>query len=225
MRKIISLIFCSAVSFTFLAADIRQGERIPIGTRPSSVKTNKEKPEAIQENAAEETPYQAGYNIDSLLLPHEYHRLTEKSHTDDQIEIEDGALFSNKTARPQWQPNDILIIHPNKDLFFNKDYKYKIYNIYKKDFTYANLSFGPFINSPETYFIIDIDFTHHLVYLGNQETTFTTKIHSWDDKKFQEWLPGDAIIIGLNNPTPSTWKHILINAQTNTYVRARIKAE
>ncbi|MBN1915191.1 MAG: hypothetical protein JW769_04815 [Parachlamydiales bacterium] len=220
------LIIACIFMIPLFANEIHPGNRVTIKTRPSSIHSTTKSEKSTETFASEDIPYQAGYSIDSRLLPHEYHLLNGKDSTNGMIELEDGSIWSLKDTHEEWEMNDNLALCPNTNFFFDKEYQFKIYNLYKGNFAYANISFGPFIDNPDTYIIVDIDQSNNSLCFGNQNVVFRCKTDPTDNKRLKQWIQDDTVIIGLEGPKNSSqWKHILFNCQTGTIIKARIIGE
>lgn len=148
------------------------------------------------------------------------HWLNTVSAYGDTIEIEDGSWWKiasgDSHTTQYWRPGDILIVTPNRGWF--SSYYYCITNKNNGSSVRANLNVGPLAFGPNTHWINSVDQVTGHVFLDNGTCWC---ISNKDAYIFRNWAPNDTIIVGLNDSWFSSYDHILINVNMNTYVRAK----
>lgn len=158
-------------------------------------------------------------------IPHNsaasYHRITTMSVYGDSVEIEDGSwwkIASNDSSTVfSWRQGDSVVITPNNSFF--SSYNYYITNEQTRTYVKANLNVGPIAFGQYSHWITSVDPVGGHVYLENNSCWC---ISNGDAHVFRDWAPNDAIIIGINDSWFSSYDHILINVNMNTYVRAKL---
>jgi hypothetical protein len=157
--------------------------------------------------------------------------LNELSPNGDTITIENGSAWSiaendQNTAR-RWSKGSPLVITPNSLTIWAKltkkalKYKYRIVNLETKASVQANLSLGPFINSPFTHKIRKVNLARGEVYCTNG-TVWKLDNSKIGGVLLQGWKEGDYIMSGSN----STWygmgmPQIMVNVTTDNWLPAK----
>ena len=114
-----------------------------------------------------------------------------------------------------WLINDSVTIRP---LYNNSNYPYELKNKTNGFGLPVELILGPELNSIHTLWIRGYDMGAKKVYLSNDSCWM---IADADMTIFRDWEPNDQIIIGSSNSWFSSYNAILINPQTNNFVRAK----
>lgn len=155
--------------------------------------------------------------------PVNYHRVSEISRialtNNMQVKLEDGSYWQLEDVFGDsytWLLSDPITIRPNA-WPFNTVYPYQ----FKNENTGQILNARPTLVGPEVYGahshqVAAIDQVFGYVYLDNG-SKWTTSF--FDDSILSSWKAGDYIIVG-NNPSGYYYDSILINYNTNEYVRA-----
>jgi hypothetical protein len=138
----------------------------------------------------------------------------------DTIEIEDGSWWkissSDSYTALSWRPGDQVSITPNSGWF--SSYTYCLTNRNTGSYVKANLNVGPVAYGANSHWINSIDYLTGHVFLENGTCWC---ISNNDSYIFREWAPNDCIIIGLNDSWFTSYDHILINVNMNTFLRAK----
>lgn len=145
-----------------------------------------------------------------------YHSPVAISFLGDAIELEDGSIWDvysgDRYKTLNWMTGDTIIIVPNSEWL--SSYSYKLVNINTGAQIKVNLSLGPIYNGIYTHWIVAIDYFHNEIVL--EDGTFW-KMSSLDSSVYENWLPNDTIIIGVNDGWFSgSNPNIMINVNTNT---------
>jgi hypothetical protein len=148
------------------------------------------------------------------------HYLNTVSAYGDTVEFEDGSwwkISSNDNYKAlSWRPGDTLVITPNRGWF--SSYHYCITNRNTGSSIKANLNVGPIAFGPYTHWINTVDQSTGHLFIENGTCWC---VSNKDAYIFREWAPSDTIIVGLNDSWFSSYDHILINVNMNTYIRAK----
>jgi hypothetical protein len=137
----------------------------------------------------------------------------------ESIEIENGALFSvnssDSAIAAGWKKGQILQIKPNQRWF--SSFQYRIFNKDDNSSAEAKLSLGPYLNSPYTRRIVQMNTASGVVMLDNN--TF------WevsDRNALLKWQINDNVIVGDNDGW-FTWgfNSIIINVATDSYLTVK----
>lgn len=164
------------------------------------------------------------------------------------VELEDGSQWKIPEDRAHktwfWRAGDPIAITPTWKWF--SSYTYCITNKANGEYVEANLFRGPVTYGPSSHWLIGKDihskeeWYNQPVYDENSNIAYTYpvyqtvysyflfledgslwKIWSGDSDKFAQWLEKDTIIVGTNDSWwTGNFENILINVNTNTYVRA-----
>jgi len=163
-------------------------------------------------------------NLPPVYYPIQYHMLSSVSAMGNEIEIEDGSVWRISPDQSDsiltWKQDDPIIITQNRNWFSHTSFAFLIVNEANKQSVYANLHLGPYVESPHTHHVIAIDHSHGHIVLENQSIW---NISSYDSNIFEEWHLYDAIILGTNSSWTSSKQLLLINVNTNSFVRADLQ--
>ncbi len=175
-----------------------------------------------------ETVY-ADNNFTTVFYPVYSHTITSFKIDGSQVVIEDSSVWkiapNQKSTILSWETSNNnlspvnIYITQNTNWFFYSDYKYKIVNADTGAFVYANLYLGPLLDNQDANIVVGIDQYRGIVELNNGTVW---KVDSFDLGTFRKWLLKDHIIIGKNSSWFTDKEMILINVETNSYVRANI---
>ena len=155
-----------------------------------------------------------------LYFPPSCHWLSALSGLGESLEIEDGSVWKvDPYYRREifyWRINDTLTLTQNRDWFSNMNYR--LVNQTTGGSVAVNLFLGPILESEYTRFITALD-THR------GEIILTDGSH-WlvcprDFQRFDRWVLNDCILIGSNSGWEPSYDFILINSNTNDFVRAK----
>jgi hypothetical protein len=149
-----------------------------------------------------------------------FHYLQSFGFGDIDVKLQDGSLWSIRSIdqhkMPLWYSGDQIVITPNHTWF--SSYKYQMNNQNIGQDAEVNLKVGPYLDGPFTYRVVAIDYFLKEVQL-NDGTWWDISI--FDGALLDKWLPGDYVIIGINDEyDSSTRPYILINANINTWIKA-----
>lgn len=137
------------------------------------------------------------------------------------VELEDESQWlisiEDLAQSATWLSNDVILIHPNKDLFW-KTTNYKLTNLGTQQSIHVDLIRGPKFNSYYTKFVSIVDLYTDSIYLNDGSRWDI----SWMDSSYLTyWLPNDVVIVGSNSGWfSSSSPNILINVSLNEYVSA-----
>jgi len=128
-----------------------------------------------------------------------------------EITLEDYSLWYVSSAdsykMANWFTSDNLIICPNPPFSF---YKYRLVNQDTLVSVDVNLVLSPLIGGFATYYVMAIDALFDQVWLSDGSTWDMTP---FDSAILKTWLPGDIVIIGVNDDYLHDLRpNILINA-------------
>jgi|GEM_PF-6940330 len=162
------------------------------------------------------------FNYDPVVfLPEDGHFLISASTQRKAVTIEDGSVWKVKNSDLyrllNWQPNDFMFITQNKSWF--SSYSYRLINHTTKESVEAFLYEGPVINGEFTNFVFAMDLdVGEIVFDDNT----VWDLCEADYSTYRNWAINDTIIIGINTGWRSEYTHILINVNTDNWVRARL---
>ena len=219
------LMIASLILTTSLFAE---EERIVVGTAPETIEIA---PDFDSEESGDfNEEFRSGFQFDEyppMYYPFSCHWISKISAFGDSLEIEDGSVWeldpTDGYKALHWRSRDPLVITQNRAWF--SEYNYRIINK-TKEFSLsntsrsvtANLKLGPFENGEYTNFIAIMDRLK-----GELALTDSTNLEVCprDRSLFRNWKEGQAIIIGVNSGWESSYDLILINVNTNNFVRAK----
>ncbi len=146
------------------------------------------------------------------------HWVNAIADNNNKIELEDSSEweinYDDKYILNTWQRNDSIVITPVYSWF--SSYEYYIENKTNNSYVMANLDVGPKMYGDFSHWIIEV--REGVVCL---EDYSIWHIDSRDWYVLKEWANNDHIIVGLYDSWFYPADHILINANMNSYVRAR----
>ncbi len=138
--------------------------------------------------------------------------------------------YENLEELLKFEPNDFFIITINNNWFYQKksclkkwifkeslDFSFRLINPTTHKAINANNLFLPLINHPEARFIHDLDLQKQSLTINNN---LVFMLHDKDFPTYKNWTAGDSIIIGQNHKFFTKYRFLLINLNTNNYVRA-----
>jgi len=159
-----------------------------------------------------------------------YHNVTSKGANGEMFDIQDGSTWSvhhyDMYKVKQWREGDSILIGTSSYFFSSSldksSYRFEAYNRRSGSRVKVNLSQGPFPSKCRALERVNYD----RVYLNDgtcwEVSGFDTGLlrkWKWAGKEGSE---RHSIILGINNTLDSAWNpYILINVDTNEYVRAR----
>ena len=147
------------------------------------------------------------------------------------IELDDHSRwifdFNDAHIIRYWQPSDQIVISPKENCYlWGSNFDYVLTNQGTGTSVNVNPYLGPVEGGVRTTWIEGIDFNNGRVYLKNGEGVSSVwEISNNDIDLFEDWRPGNALIIGVNNSWLwwfSSFNFIIINVNHNHYVRARM---
>ncbi len=155
-----------------------------------------------------------------LYYPPSCHWLSALSGLGKSLEIEDGSIWKIDQHGHEdvfyWRVNDPLVLTQNRDWF--SSFEYRLVNQATGGSIAVNLFLGPILASQHTRFVSSIDITRGEVILTDSSRWI---ICPSDISLFHEWVLNDCILIGSNCGWEPSYDFILINSNTNDFVRAR----
>jgi len=138
------------------------------------------------------------------------------------VQLEDGSIwevpYSDRYRTLDWFASDSLIVVPNDSWF--SSYDYKLVNRNTGIELKSNLVLGPFVNGYYTHWIMSISYETREVVL---EDNSIWRVCGWYQDILNRWMPGDVLIMGINNSpfSMTLYPNILINVDDNAYVNCR----
>lgn len=138
----------------------------------------------------------------------------------DTVELHDGSIWSIASGDSyktlNWLVTDSVVITANHDWF--STYYFRMTNQETGVSVKCNIVLGPIYNGLHTHWIVAIDYLTKEIFLEDGTRWSAT---AWDASTFNNWLPNDTIMIGINDGSRSSnFPNILINVNTLTYLRA-----
>lgn len=239
-------ILCAALLTTTSSAaeEMTKNERAAVGARAESIESRITRFESdtemasLMKNEVQSTGKPSSIN-NALSLPRGI--LSVSSHPDvyqnpvsitgNTVELMDGSIWeinpSDEGLINFWAYTDLIYITPNNSRFipyiFRSSYMFRLSNMVTGDSVSVNLKMGPIApiyNSIYTHWIKAIDYYYNLVYL---EDGSVWNMSSWDSSVVQQWIPGDVMIIAVNDDWLFSYsKYVLINVATLNYAVAEI---
>lgn len=204
------------LSFLFLALfSLSYAENAPINQRPL--------PEAITLEQQEREERDMGYFTDSPLgfYPPATRYIAEISPYTDTIRLDDGSLWrtnpSNRSDLFRWAVNDMVVISQNTSWF--SSFRFRLTNRTAQSYAQAELSLGPILGGALTHRAIAVDPFNGQIILENGSRW---EIAYADNSVFSQWLINDTIMIGMNRSWFSSGDFILIDVESNSFVRANL---
>ena len=156
----------------------------------------------------------------SVYYPAAVHWLAAVSGFGDSVEFEDGSVWKlssyDSHRALHWRSNDPLMVTQNHRWFSR--YNYRIVNKNTGASLEANLYLGPIQNGEYTRYIAAIDPTEGILLLSDNTRW---EISPYDCYAFRNWALQDAVIIGYNSGWDSQCEGLLINVNTNDFIRAK----
>ncbi len=221
---LLSVIFFSSL-FSFLYAE---EEHAQVNSRPIVY----EKPQTaespqIPEEGKERSARKAGYFLDtvhSLIYSPASHSLLEVSPFTDTVRLEDGSIWrcnpSERSTIFQWNTNDLIIITQNNSWFSSfSSYRFQLCNKTTGSTVQAELTLGPILGSAFTQKAVLVDSFNGLLVLDNGSRW---EISYGDNVTFTHWVANDTIMIGINKSWFSSGEFILVDVETNSFVKANL---
>jgi len=230
------------ISGSLLSAE--EAQNIEVGSRAMShakkvavyeqiAEQEKKGAEEQSEEVTEETSEDALLKADASLATaaasykttHEgaYHYPVSVSAFGDTVEIEDGSIWqvssSDKSKTLNWMTSDVLVITQNTAWF--SSYDYVIVNVSTGVDVKVNMLLGPYYNGAFTHWASAIDYSGRKLYLEDGSIWEVGGTWASYQDVLDTWLPNDTILIGLNGDSSPTTPNILINVNTNTWVKAK----
>jgi hypothetical protein len=153
-------------------------------------------------------------------IPNCHHNIEEISDYGSLVKLDNGSKWkiSNTDVYKvvmSWNKNNAVVIEANTNWF--SSYSYYLTNKETGSTVGANLIAPPLHHGPKTRWIQAIDkFSGHLFL----DDCSSWKIASEDLFLFEQWKNGDSLILGVYRSWFSSYEYILINVETNCYVRA-----
>lgn len=163
------------------------------------------------------------YFTDSPLgfYPPATHFIAEISPYTDTIRLEDGSLWrTNSSHRDEllrWAANDMIVISQNTSWF--SSFRFRLTNRTTQSYVHAEISLGPVLGGAYTHKAIAVDPYNGQIILQNGSRW---EIAYADSATFSKWLINDTIMIGMNRSWFSTGDFILIDVESNSFVRANL---
>ncbi len=134
-----------------------------------------------------------------VILPNGVHYTNGIGINGSCVELENGAQFEivpeDRDEACSWNGYTLLTISPNPYLFSSGDFL--LVNSDTKRYVRANYSYGPFLDSPFTYFVKQIrPWSGEIVLTNLSNDILCWKVDSADAKYLQSWEMGDTVLIG-----------------------------
>jgi hypothetical protein len=148
-----------------------------------------------------------------------FHNPLSVSVFGDSITLEDGSIWavssSDSYKTLNWLTTDLLVITPNHEWF--SMYEYCITNQNTGMTVRVTMVLGPLYDALFRNWIVAIDYVLDRVWL-NDGSVWDMAIG--DYTVLQKWLPGDTVIIGVNDGWFASYNpNILINVNVANYAR------
>lgn len=152
--------------------------------------------------------------------PGAFHNPLSVSLLGDTIELEDGSVWavssSDSYKTMNWLTTDLLVITPNHEWF--SIYEYCVTNQNTGMTVRVNMVLGPLFDALFRHWIVAIDYVSDRVWLDDGSVW---DLALGDYSAFQKWLPGDTVIIGVNDGWFSSYNpNILINVNVLNHARS-----
>ena len=203
--------------------DISSSEETPLVPEKRPIKLDGQTPGLVSSlipNQSGLAPSLSNYSMPSSNnYPVNSHWLVSISDTEETVELEDGShwdvSYADRYTLSTWRPYDRVVIAPNYDWFSSKNYY--IINKNAKNRIRANLYLNPIEYGEFSHWIVAID---HVAGYVTLENGMVWCVHHKDSYVFREWEVNDHIILGITDNCFASCKHILINANMDSYVRA-----
>jgi hypothetical protein len=159
-----------------------------------------------------------------IYYPPSIHCLTGVSALGDSVELEDGSVWKislyDGYKALRWHSDDPIMITQNHQWF--SKFNYRIVNQNTGTCLEANLFLGPLEHGQYTLYITSIDrAAGELEITNGWRESIHWEISAGDIAAFQNWVLGDAVIIGQNSGWDSDCEALLINVNLNASVRAK----
>jgi hypothetical protein len=234
-----STVILSVVS---LSANEIANEHVSLGTRAESIDVRMAQLETRSKMAVqhkEETKFSNSGDAtkkskvnNKMLAKSIYHTMhpgtyqhPHISYFSNQVELTDGSVWSVSPSyvymTKNWYPTDLIVITPNQSWF--SSYSFCLTNQNTGQSVPVNLELGPVAPSfgaIYTHWIASIDYFLHIIYL---EDGSTWDMSAFDRNITEEWMPGDVVIIGVNDGWLSSSKpNVLINVATLTFAAGSV---
>lgn len=150
-----------------------------------------------------------------------YHSPFVVSHNGENIELEDGSIWSIDPSHhhrtKDWISADLVVIMPNSSWFSLNNHK--LINLSTGVEARADLVVPPTFNGLHTYWIRAIDPIERKIRLNDGSSWQVTR---WDDAVIKDWLINDTVIIGVNDGWFTGQPNILINVDTSSHARGKV---
>jgi len=118
---------------------------------------------------------------------------------------------------PNWKANEFILVTQNRNWFSR--YLYRIINHSRQESVEVYLHEKPEIDGEHSHSIFAMNFDKGKVVLNN---TTVWELYQTDYYTYRNWAINDLIIIGINTGWGSEYTHILINVDTDSWVRAKL---
>lgn len=162
---------------------------------------------------------------------HPYRLVSNKDPQGWNVELDDGSIWravdsSSAYEMKYWKTNDPVVIHPTA--FPNwAGGRFFLLNERLNTTATVELSQGPILNRSTNAQITYIDYSSG--YLEIQDgigRSSCYQVDYADSALFQNWRPGQSIIVGSNEDCYAGWlsnySYILINVEKNEFVKANL---
>lgn len=156
-----------------------------------------------------------------IYLPEDGQYLIEASIQRKAVILDDCSVWrvnpTDLNKFPNWKAGDFLLITQNRNWFSH--YNYRIINHSRQESMEAYLHEKPDINGKHSHSIFAMNFDNgKLVFKNNS----VWELCQSDYSTYRNWAINDLIIVGINTGWQSDYTHILINIDTDSWVRAKL---
>jgi hypothetical protein len=240
----VSITLCGMLLTAALLSAEESGEkeRVSVGTRAQSAEfiargearaeIAKQTVEQVAEQDSQETAPQKmikspAKSLYYALHPSTYQNPVAVSFYGDSVELMDGSVWSispyDSYKTMNWYVTDLVVVSQNHSFLSAYDFILTntttgvsvAANMYLGPILPADLGYGIYAHTPYsiyTHWIVTIDYLYNRVYLEDGTVFYMS---SFDSGIVAGWIPGDIVIVGLNNDALSAWNpNILINVAT-----------
>lgn len=228
MNKIcMKLIVGISLFSSAFASDV--GERIQAGSRAQMPEQAIEKEQILKEtfSALSEAPkasFQAGFAVTEHSGA--FHNPVSVTLLGDSVMLEDGSTWSVSVEdwykALNWYTTDLVVLSPHE--WSTYLHPYRMTNQNTGESIQVSLTLGPIYAGLYTYWITSTSYWFSNAATLNDGSTWTMDDYDSNyNNVSRTWMPNDTIIIGVNDGLyASIYPNILINVNTNTWVRARV---
>ncbi len=119
-----------------------------------------------------------------------------------------------------WQPGDALVLSPNyNSALYPSAYAYWFKNLRTNNYAAVNLKQEPREMGSFSHRVCHVDKENGVIFIENRVGFEVDRRDRWLS---EEWDLNDHIIVGVSNVWFGSFEYILLNANLNHYVRAKL---